>query len=124
DAKIRAGLMGDRWSLPAPMGREASGIVTALGSEVEDFAVGDAVTGLVAKGNGAFAEATLLRASQTVAEPEELTLVDAAALPVAGGTAYDVTHHPDPQPGPPTPLPRPGGAVRLPAPPPGPLPHL
>src|SRR5699024_8444901 len=37
DAKIRAGLMGDHWSLPAPMGREASGIVTALGSEVEDF---------------------------------------------------------------------------------------
>lgn len=99
DAKIRAGLMGDRWSLPAPMGREASGIVTALGSEVEDFAVGDAVTGLVAKGNGAFAEATLLRASQTVAKPEELTFVDAAALPVAGGTAYDVTHQIELEPG-------------------------
>ena len=99
DAKIRAGLMGDHWSLPAPMGREASGIVTALGSEVEDFAVGDAVTGLVAKGNGAFAEATLLRASQTVAKPEELTFVDAAALPVAGGTAYDVTHQIELEPG-------------------------
>src|SRR5699024_6764910 len=99
DAKIRAGLMGDRWSLQAPMGREASGIVTAFGSEVDDFAGGYAVIGLAAKCNGAFAEATLLRASQTVAKPEELTFVDAAALPAAGGTAYDVTHQIELEPG-------------------------
>ena len=92
DWKIRAGQMGDHWKRPAPMGREAAGIVTAIGDEVEDFAVGDAVLGLAAKGHGTFAEHTVLNANQTVAKPEELSFADAAALPVAGGTAYDVTH--------------------------------
>lgn len=92
DWKIRAGQMGDHWHLPAPMGREAAGIVTAIGDKVEDFAIGDEVLGLAAKGNGTFAEHTLLNAKHTVAKPEELSFADAAALPVAGATAYDVTH--------------------------------
>lgn len=92
DWKIRAGQMGDHWRLPAPMGREAAGIVTAVGDDVEDFAVGDAVLGLAAKGHGTFAEHTVLNAKNTVAKPEELSFADAAALPVAGATAYDVTH--------------------------------
>ena len=92
DWKIRAGQMGDHWKLPAPMGREAAGIVTVIGDDVEDFAVGDEVLGLAAKGHGTFAEHTVLNANQTVAKPDELSFADAAALPVAGGTAYDVTH--------------------------------
>ena len=92
DWKIRAGQMGDRWKLPAPMGREAAGIVIAIGEDVEDFSVGDEVLGLAAKGHGTFAQHTVLNANQTVAKPEELSFADAAALPVAGGTAYDVTH--------------------------------
>lgn len=92
DWKIRAGQMGDHWKLPAPMGREASGIVTAIGDDVEEFAVGDEVLGLAAKGHGTIAEHTVLNARQTVAKPEELSFADAAALPVAGATAYDVTH--------------------------------
>ena len=92
DWKIRAGQMGDHWRLPAPMGREAAGIVTAVGDDVEDFAVGDVVLGLAAKGHGTFAEHTVLNAKNTVAKPEELSFADAAALPVAGATAYDVTH--------------------------------
>ncbi|MGO1440763.1 MAG: alcohol dehydrogenase catalytic domain-containing protein, partial [Brevibacterium yomogidense] len=35
DWKIRAGQMGDHWRLPAPMGREAAGVVTAVGVDVE-----------------------------------------------------------------------------------------
>lgn len=92
DHKIRAGQMGDHWKLPAPMGREAAGIVTAVGDDAEDFAIGDEVHGLVAKGHGAFAQHTVLNAKQTVAKPEELSFAEAAALPVAGATAYDVTH--------------------------------
>jgi NADPH:quinone reductase-like Zn-dependent oxidoreductase len=92
DWKIRAGQMGDHWQLPAPMGREAAGLVTAIGDGVDDFAIGDAVLGLAAKGHGTFAEHTVLNANNTVAKPEELSFADAAALPVAGATAYDVTH--------------------------------
>lgn len=92
DWKIRAGRMGAHWRLPAPMGREASGIVSAVGAEVEDITVGDEVLGLAAPGHGTFAQHALLNAKQTVAKPAELSFAAAAALPVAGATAYDVTH--------------------------------
>ena len=99
DWKIRAGQMGDHWQLPAPMGREAAGIVTAVGDDVEVFAVGDEVLGLAAKGHGTFAEHTVLNARNTVAKPDQLSFAEAAALPVAGATAYDVTHQIELEPG-------------------------
>lgn len=99
DWKIRAGQMGDHWQLPAPMGREAAGIVTAVGAEVDNFTVGAAVLGTAAKGHGTFAQHTVLNAKQTVAKPEELSFADAAVLPVAGSTAYDVTHQIELEPG-------------------------
>lgn len=99
DWKIRAGLMGTQWQLPAPMGREAAGIITAVGADVEHFSVGDAVLGLAAKGYGTFAQHTILDATHTVLKPEELSFTDAAALPVAGSTAYDVTHQIELEPG-------------------------
>ncbi|MDO5737294.1 MAG: NADP-dependent oxidoreductase [Propionibacteriaceae bacterium] len=92
DWKIREGLLGRHEAPPVPMGREASGIVTAVGEGVEDFVVGDEVLGLVAHGAGAFAEYTLLRADRTVAKPEEISFEDAAAIPVSGTAAYDATH--------------------------------
>ena len=49
DWKLREGLLGETGQLPAPLGLEASGVVTAVGDGVEDFAVGDEVLGLVAE---------------------------------------------------------------------------
>ncbi|UTT59419.1 NADP-dependent oxidoreductase [Cellulosimicrobium cellulans] len=92
DWKIREGQLGHHWSLPAPMGREAAGVVTQLGDGIDDFAVGDEVLGLVAPGHGGLAEHTVLRASTTVAKPEEISFTDAATIPVAAATAYDATH--------------------------------
>lgn len=92
DWKIRAGNLGGQSQFPAPLGVEASGIVTQVGAEVESFAVGDAVLGIAAEGFGAFAQHTLLDAAQTVAKPEEISFADAAVLPIAGATAYDLTH--------------------------------
>lgn len=92
DWKMRQGRFGDHWTLPAPMGLEAAGVVTRLGDGVEGFAVGDAVLGVTAPGFGGLAEHTVLRADQTVAKPEDVSFVDAAAIPIAGATAYDVTH--------------------------------
>ncbi|MGV8847346.1 NADP-dependent oxidoreductase [Tessaracoccus sp.] len=92
DWKIREGLLGRHAAPPVPMGREASGIVTAVGAGVEHFAVGDEVLGLVAQGAGAFAEHTLLRADKTVAKPAEISFEDAAAIAVSGTAAYDATH--------------------------------
>lgn len=92
DWKIRQGLLGRERTLPAPMGREVSGVVTAVGSGVEDFTVGDEVLGEVAPGHGGIAEHTVLRADKTVAKPEEVGFAEAATIPIAGATAYDVTH--------------------------------
>lgn len=99
DWKIREGQLGRHWSLPAPMGREAAGVVAEVGDGVEDFAVGDEVLGLVAPGQGGMAEHTLLRASTTVAKPEEISFADAATIPVAAATAYDATHQIELKPG-------------------------
>lgn len=92
DWQLRQGRLGRRATLPAPMGREASGVVTAVGEGVEGFVVGDEVLGLVAPGHGGLAEHTVLLADQTVVKPEEISFPDAATIPVAGATAYDVTH--------------------------------
>lgn len=99
DAKMRQGLFGTKRTLPSPMGLEASGVVTAVGDGVEGFAVGDEVLGLPAKGQGTFAEHAVLNAAKTVAKPEEISFVDAAAIPVAGTAAYDVTHQVELEPG-------------------------
>ncbi|HET8930231.1 MAG TPA: NADP-dependent oxidoreductase, partial [Acidimicrobiales bacterium] len=92
DWKIRSGLLGRHRDLPAPMGREASGVVTIVGEGVEDFAVGDEVLGLTAEGHGGLAQHTVLSAKHTVLKPEEISFTDAAAIPVAGAAAYDATH--------------------------------
>src|SRR5699024_8736934 len=92
DWKRREGAFGTRGALPVAMGLEAAGVVTAVGEGVDEFAVGDEVLGAPARGLGAFAEHTVLAASQTVAKPEAISFADAATIPVAGTTAYDLTH--------------------------------
>lgn len=113
DAKMRQGLFGTRRTLPSPMGLEASGIVTAVGEGVEGFAVSDAVLGSPAKGQGTFAEHAVLDAAKTVTKPEEISFVDAAAIPVAGTVAYDVTHQVELEPGQTLPILGAGGGVGL-----------
>lgn len=94
DWKIREGLLGRSpgRTLPAPMGREVSGIVRAVGADVTGFTIGDEVLGLVAPGQGGFADHALLRAGDAVAKPEDISFEVAATIPVAGTTAYDLTH--------------------------------
>ncbi len=92
DAKRREGAFGTKGKPPVAMGLEASGVVTAVGEGVEDFNIGDEVLGAPARGLGAFAEHTVLKASQSVVKPEEISFEVAATIPVAGTTAYDLTH--------------------------------
>ncbi len=99
DWKIRAGLMGTGRRLPVGMGLEVAGVVSALGEDVDGFAVGDAVVSGVSGGRGGFAEHTVVRARDAVAKPDEVSFVDAATLPVAGTTAYDLVHQVELEPG-------------------------
>lgn len=65
-------------------GIELAGVVEAVGPDVADHAVGDAVFGW---GPGALADLASVPADQLVAKPEGLTFDEAAAIPEAGMTA-------------------------------------
>lgn len=90
DVKIRSGAFGGGpLDGPAVFGREAAGVVEQVGQDVDGFAVGDEVLGLVAPGSGAFAEHAVLTADTAVKRPPQVSFTDAATLPVAGATALD-----------------------------------
>lgn len=89
DWKIRAGYMRNFMELEMPvvLGREAAGVVEAVGADVTGFAVGDEVFGNAAAGS--YAEYAVLLASSSARKPPGVTFTDAACLPVGAGTAYD-----------------------------------
>jgi NADPH:quinone reductase-like Zn-dependent oxidoreductase len=88
DAKIRSGAMEAAFPtpLPAVLGVEIAGTVTAVGDGVTEFAVGDDVFGW--SDTGAYAEFAL--GTRLVAKPAGLAWDAAVALPVAGQTAERV----------------------------------
>lgn len=67
------------------LGVEASGTVTAVGSNVSDFQVGDRVAALT---SGAFATCTRTIASNVFKIPSDVSFEAAASLPLAYVTAY------------------------------------
>lgn len=87
DYKIRNGA-GQRlgMTLPIHMGGEFVGVIEQLGTGVDGFSQGDAVFGMIH--TGAFAEYAVAKASDIVRKPSNLNFVDAAALPLAGSTAW------------------------------------
>ncbi|MDN3497153.1 NAD(P)-dependent alcohol dehydrogenase [Planococcus sp. APC 4015] len=67
-------------------GMDVAGVVAAVGLDVTGFAVGDAVVGeLPGGGLAEFAVAPVGRLSRV---PEGVSMTDAAALPIAAGTAW------------------------------------
>src|ERR687893_2215682 len=92
DYKIRRGAMANPQAtpdFPLVLGVEAAGVVVAVGSDVEGFAAGDEVMGKTAPGHGSYAEHAVLLAEAATDKPPQISFVQAAALPVAGGTAWD-----------------------------------
>jgi NADPH:quinone reductase-like Zn-dependent oxidoreductase len=85
DYKLRSGAMQQRMplELPAVLGRDVAGEVTALGSGVTDFAVGDKVMGLV---NHSYAEYLTAKAEDLTLIPQGLDPVDAGTLPLVALT--------------------------------------
>jgi NADPH:quinone reductase-like Zn-dependent oxidoreductase len=88
DWKIREGHMKEALQIPFPftIGNEFAGTVTELGEGVTGFAVGDAVYGSVGP-VGVFADELAVDASAVARAPVSLSLIEAAALPVAIVTA-------------------------------------
>ena len=71
---------------PAPLGSEAAGEVLAVGEGVTSFRPGDRVMG---NAGGAFAERAILRDGFCLPVPDNLSWVEAAAVPVTFVSAHD-----------------------------------
>ena len=91
DGNIRAGFMQGPIpvTLPHTPGIDVSGTVAALGDGVEGFEVGDQVVGfLPMTDDGAAAQYVVAPAEILAPAPTSVPLVDAAALPIVGLTAW------------------------------------
>jgi NADPH:quinone reductase-like Zn-dependent oxidoreductase len=69
------------------LGGEGAGEVAAVGGDVKNFKVGDAVMGRCA---GAFAEYALMEQAEAMRKPEALSWHDAAAIPLTYLVAFDM----------------------------------
>ena len=89
DGKKRSG--GGRYTIerfPHILGRDFSGVVSALGAGVTDLAVGDAVFGVTLQSReGAYAEKIAIPAAIVAKKPASLGDAEAAALALTGLTA-------------------------------------
>jgi NADPH:quinone reductase-like Zn-dependent oxidoreductase len=87
DWKVRAGDYKQS-KFPHVLGRDFSGVVSAVGDGVEDLRIGDAVFGVCEAGEeGAYAEKIAVKAAIIAKKPAGLSHVEAAALALTGLTA-------------------------------------
>src|ERR1700744_102213 len=88
DWKVREGKSGQLSKFPYILGRDFSGVVSAVGEGVSDLKVGDEVFAVCDAGQeGAYAEKIAIKASIVAKKTDRLSHVDAAALALAGLTA-------------------------------------
>lgn len=90
DCKIRAGALQTFFptTFPAIPGRDASGVVAAVGVGVTGIAVGDAVCFIAARGQGTCVERLALDAKRAIPRPRNTGHAAAAAFPLVGITAW------------------------------------
>jgi NADPH:quinone reductase-like Zn-dependent oxidoreductase len=93
DLKIRAAAAPHaRQPLPATLGLDLAGVIEAVGEGVEDFRAGDEVYGMaggVAGLQGSLAEFMCVDADLLAPKPSNLSMREAAALPLSIVTAWE-----------------------------------
>lgn len=91
DVLLRKGVFPrllDREKLPRGSGLDLAGSVVARGEQVTDLKVGDQVFGMTNRfAGGVHAELAAIDADQVALAPDSLTVVEAAAVPLAALTA-------------------------------------
>jgi NADPH:quinone reductase-like Zn-dependent oxidoreductase len=90
DYKIRAGKfsLAQPDELPKILGRDVSGVIERVGKAVTQFRAGDEVFALLDRDHGGYAEYVALKASLCARKPRALDHMHAAAVPLAGLTAW------------------------------------
>jgi NADPH:quinone reductase-like Zn-dependent oxidoreductase len=105
DNFVAIGMLGRRWpcSFPVILGRDAAGVVEAVGPGVDHVAVGDEVIGTLPLAPpiqaGTLADYAVLPAASVAVKPAGLDFVSAAAIPFAGAVATAAVDAVDPRPG-------------------------
>lgn len=93
DTKIRAGTASHaRQALPAVLGMDLAGVVVSVGDGVKSFRPGDEVFGMaggIGGLQGTLAEFAAVDARLIALKPRNLTMREAAALPLAAITAWE-----------------------------------
>ncbi|MCC5889925.1 MAG: NADP-dependent oxidoreductase [Alkalibacterium sp.] len=84
DVKRRKGSFGGK--LPMIVGGDVAGVVTEVGDDVTDFQIGDRV---MANGAKTYAEIVSVNPDRAVKLADTVAFEHAAALPLAGQTAYE-----------------------------------
>ena len=91
DWKIREGQRKEKFPsiLPLTIGWDVSGVIEALGEKVGNFRIGDEVYGRPdPTKNGAYAEYIVVKANLVSIKPISIGHTEAAAVPLAGLTAW------------------------------------
>jgi len=100
-AGMLAGMMAHEY--PLVLGRDAAGVVEAVGAGVDHVDVGDEVVGHVLLASpvqaGTLAEYAVLPGATVVMKPAEIDFVTAAAIPLAGAAAAAAVEAIDPRAG-------------------------
>lgn len=91
DAYVRQGMFAKRGldNRPAIIGSDIAGVVEKAGTNIKNFKPGDAVyCYLAVTRGGAYAEFAIAKESETALKPKNINFGEAAAVPLAGTTAW------------------------------------
>jgi NADPH:quinone reductase-like Zn-dependent oxidoreductase len=86
DGKMRSGAV--RVDLPFVLGWDVAGVVEKVGPGADSWREGDAVIAMLGPRGGGYADRVLVSADQVGPKPQSLDPVKAAAVPLAGLTAW------------------------------------
>lgn len=96
DWKARQGMLQPvyNWNFPIVLGWDLSGVIVEIGSKVTMFDVGQKVfarpDNYMDGTKGTYAEYAAVKENQLALKPENISFDEAAAIPLAGLTAYQV----------------------------------
>lgn len=92
DAKLRANGTWANLTPPVILGYDAAGVVEGVGPGVQDLAPGNEVwytPEIFGNPQGSYAEYEVVSAQLVALKPKGLSFIEAAAVPLAGGTAWE-----------------------------------
>lgn len=92
DYQVRRGDYKNELILPVITGHDVSGVIVELGQGVENFKVGDEVyySPEIFNGPGSYAQYHCAQESIMALKPKNISHIEAATLPLAAGTAWEM----------------------------------